>query len=518
MRKILPVLTVLLLPVNAWGFVPQDFPAMYTHEIARIFFFASVAAVLVIMIRRRLYRQRGWRFTFCSGVLFVIWDLIVFLGRLSDIWVIGETEGLRYFQQIVVVEGWEWFFYLSRLDQLCLDAAMALFYVGLREHRLDENEPVVSYAYVPFLPIIASDIAGTLLFIVLSVLSLIESAKLYRKDRDNALWSYMVWLSTSYLVYSVSRSFGHVAHHLLTAAGRNDIWLNVQPYSSSLNTVALLCVGVVSLFFIRTYQIYLKMSEDRQQIEDINAALTSLNRELETLVAERTMALMGLTVADKIRNPVFLITCACRRILDKEKITPKVKEYIGEMIDECQKLESIVGDFESIFKSRKGLFKYEDISDVVREIVSVMGKEAANKGLAMPVNLPDSPLKINMQKNLLKTALFHIIRNAIEATPGGGSVKIYAAEEGDHILLMISDTGVGIDKEHLDKIFDPFFSTKKYGFGMGLPLVKQIVLEHFGQISVESEKGKGTVFRISFPIRWEEKIVSGIPDSAPSCD
>jgi signal transduction histidine kinase len=358
------------------------------------------------------------------------------------------------------------------------------------------------------LPIIVTDIAGTVLFIVLAALSLVESGRLYRKDRDNALWSYMVWLSSSYLVYSISRSFGHIIQHFLIAAEHNDIWQIIQPYSGSLNTVALLGVGVVSLFFIRAYQIYLKMSDDRKQIEDINAALASLNRELETLVAERTMALMGLTVADKIRNPAFVIACGCKRILEKEQVTPKVGEYVREMIDECQKLESIVGDFESIFKTKKGLFKFGDISGVVKDIVSVMEKEATDKGINVNVDLPDWPLKINMQKNLLKTALFHIIRNAIEATPPGGRVELSAHEEDEHIILLIRDTGSGIDKEYLDKIFDPFFSTKQYGFGMGLPLVKQIVLEHLGQIDVNSEKGKGTTFRIAFPVRWEEKVVS----------
>ncbi len=509
MKRVLTVLAVCLLPVNAWGFVPQDFSAIYTHEMARMFFLVALVAVLSLMVKTRLYRQKGWRFTFYSGIVFIIWDLLVFMGRFSDIWIVGDTEGLRYFQRIVVIEGWDYFFYLARLDQILLDVAMILFYLGLREHRLTEGESSVSATYIPFLPIIIVDIVGTAIFIVLAALSLIESSRLYRKDRDNALWSYMVWLSSSYLVYSISRSFGQIVQHFLIATQNDDIWQTIQPYSSSLNTVALLGVGVVSLFFIRAYQIYLKMSADRMQIEAINAALASLNRELETLVAERTMALMGLTVADKIRNPVFLITCACKRILDKEKVTPQVGEYIMEMIDECQKLERIVGDFESIFKTKKSMFKFGDINVVVRDIVSIMKKEATDKGINVIVDLPDRPLKINMQINLLKTALFHVIRNAIEATPPGGKIELSAHEEGEHIVLLIMDNGIGIDKEYVDKIFDPYFSTKQYGFGMGLPLVRQIVLEHLGQIYVTSEKEKGTTFRIVFPVRWEEKIIQG---------
>src|SRR5664279_337577 len=194
MRRILVVLAIFLFPVNAWGFVPQDFPAMYTHEMARMFFFISLVAVLALMIKNRLYRQKGWRYTFYSVIVFILWDMLVFMGRFSDIWIIGETEGWRYFQRIVVVEGWDYFFYLSRLDQILLDGAMILFYLGLREHRLDKSDTSVSAAYIPFLPIAIIDIAGTALFVVLAALSLLESSRLYRKDRDNALWSYMIWL------------------------------------------------------------------------------------------------------------------------------------------------------------------------------------------------------------------------------------------------------------------------------------------------------------------------------------
>ena len=98
-----------------------------------------------------------------------------------------------------------------------------------------------------------------------------------------------------------------------------------------------------------------------------------------------------------------------------------------------------------------------------------------------------------------------LIKNAIEATPQEGKVSLSTYAESQKIVLVISDTGAGITDEIRGRIFDPFFTTKGRSFGMGLPLVKQIVTEHMGEITVESHEGQGTSFKIVFPERWKEK-------------
>ena len=508
MKKILILLSMLLLPVNAWAYVPQEYPALYTHQIGRFFLLIAFVAVLAVMVKNRLYLQRGWRYSFYSVIVFILWDILVFMGRFSDLWIIGETEGWRYLHRIVVVEGWDYYLYLSRLDQLLLDLSMLLFYLGLREHRQDEHEAPVSSAYIPFLPILISDIAGTIIFIVLSSLSLLESSRLFRRDKGNALWSYMVWLSTSYLIYSLSRSFGHIVQHILIATEHSDTWQFIQPYSGSLNTVALLGVGCVSIFFIRAYQIYLKMAEQRREIERINTTLTELNEDIGTLVAERTMALMGLTVADRVRNPAFFMGGACRRMLDKGMVSGKAEETVRDMADECRKLEAIVEQFEAFFKAKRGMFKFEDLKAVITTVIDALGHEIRDRRVKIQTLLPAEDLPINMQKNLIKAAFFHVLRNSLESTQPGGTITVSAEKKEDQILVTISDNGRGIPAEAIRQIFDPFFSTKQYGFGMGLPLVRQIVTEHLGEITVESDQGKGTTVHMYFPVRWEEKAVS----------
>ncbi len=239
--------------------------------------------------------------------------------------------------------------------------------------------------------------------------------------------------------------------------------------------------------------------------KDYKIMLEEFSKEMETLVAERTMGLMALTVADKVRNPAATIQWTCRRILEKENISERTREGLRDISEEAGKLESVVKDFQDLLKSRKSMFTYEDINAVMEGIVSIIREEADSKGLHLTVRLSGQPLKINARKNLLGAAFFHLLRNAVEATPEGGRVEIETSRQDSNVILTVTDSGHGITAEDADKIFDPFFSTKQQRFGMGLPMVRQIISEHLGKIEVKSEDGKGTTFRITFPERWVGK-------------
>lgn len=508
-KRALFFLFLLFLPANAWGFVPQEYPALYTHQLSRAVFLVSLFALMHAMVQNRLHKKTGWRYMYYSIFVFIVWDMIVMAGRFGELDIAGETEGFKYLQQTVEVSGWGYFFYLARMDQLLLDVAMALFYWGLRAHlKGEEKQDVSMAAVVPILPILVSDVLGNGIFIVLATLSLWTTYRLFFRDRDNPLWSYMVYLSWSHFIYSLSRSFGHIVRHGLIAVDRPELWSIVEPFTGSFNTAAILGMGGVTLFFVRAYQLHLKMTEQRKEIERINATLTELNEDLGTLVAERTMALMGLTVADRVRNPAFFMAGACRRLIEKGLVNGKTAETIMDMAGECRKLEAIVEQFESFFKAKRGLFKFEDLRSVIHTVADAMEYETREKRVRIEVQLPEEALPINMQKNLIKAAFFHVFRNSLESTPPGGVIMVTAERKGEQILVMITDTGKGIPPEVIRDIFDPFYSTKERKFGMGLPLVRQIVTEHLGEITIESVPGKGTTVRMYFPERWDEKTAS----------
>ncbi len=238
--------------------------------------------------------------------------------------------------------------------------------------------------------------------------------------------------------------------------------------------------------------------------KEYQGKLEDFNKEMETLVAERSMNLMALTVADRVRNPATVIGLACKKIMDK-KVPAELKKYVSFIRDEADKLETMVKSFQNLLGSRRSVFGYEDVNEVVKNVISLIGKESAQKGIKLILRLAEQPLKINMQKSLWRVAIQHVLRNAIEATPAGGEVIVTTAAEQDNVALAIGDSGTGIPEQDRELIFEPFYSTKEHRYGMGLPLIKQIVSEHLGEISLTSEPGKGTTFRIVFPSRWKEQ-------------
>jgi PAS domain S-box-containing protein len=241
-----------------------------------------------------------------------------------------------------------------------------------------------------------------------------------------------------------------------------------------------------------------------QEIEAMNADLTELNQELETIGTERTMSLMALTVADRIRNPASMIGGRCRRLLKKDNLPEDLIAGLQQIMEGAEKLDRIVSDFETLLKERQYKFKHHDLNSIVEKVVPVMEKEAALKGIRVTARISREPLRLNMQKDLLRVAIFHVMKNAVEATSQNGTIEVKTSKENDRVILTVSDTGYGIPDGEIDNVFKPFFSTKERGFGMGLPLVKQIVSEHLGDLIIESRAGQGSIFRMIFPTTWRE--------------
>ncbi len=512
----LAFLFILLAPSDAGAFVTHDYPATFINEAARIYFLLACILVLWAMRRNKLEKEKGWRYIYISLICFALWDIVVFVGQLAAAKVdpshfIGSIEGLNYFKRNILLHEDDYFYYFASFDYVVIDIAMLLFYKGLSEHLAEENNLsslTTAAVVMPLLPVFAISMGGAFVFIVLSVLSLATSLKLYQRDKENILWNYLIWLSSSFVLFSVSRAVGHILQHILIASGAIDIWKDIEPVSGSINIISFFIVGSISIFFIRIYDIYLRLLDNKNKIESINMDLTELNLELEEIVAERTMSLMALTVADKVRNPAAVIGIVCKRVLEKKEQNGQLDESLQDVIDECIKLQTVVGDFENMLKTRRSQFSYENINDIVRDVVPTVTKEAEDKGVLMSIRLFDKPLKINMQKSLLRVAIFHVLRNAIDATSNGGVVRLNTSIEGENVVLTVSDPGMGINLEDVERIFDIFYSTKRKGFGMGLPLVKQIITEHLGEVRVASEVGKGTTFKIIFPSRWKgnEKV------------
>jgi signal transduction histidine kinase len=235
------------------------------------------------------------------------------------------------------------------------------------------------------------------------------------------------------------------------------------------------------------------------------AGIIEIERQLEK--AERLSALGRLAagVAHEIRNPLNAISMASQRL--KREFLPaddaKNKEFqsLASIIrDEIKRLNGIIEEFLTFSKSRRLELHEYSVTEVLQKIVNLIREEATSKGITLETLFSDHPAIIPMDVDKLQQAFLNFIKNAMESISGSGSIVISVEPSGkDRISVKISDTGCGMTSEVVERIFNPEYTTKEKGLGLGLPLAHEIVRGHGGEIRVLSRQGSGTIFEIILP-------------------
>jgi nitrogen-specific signal transduction histidine kinase len=223
------------------------------------------------------------------------------------------------------------------------------------------------------------------------------------------------------------------------------------------------------------------------------ARMREMERRLQK--AERLSALGRLAagVAHEIRNPLNAISMASQRLK---------KDNLNQ--DEIRRLNHIIEEFLGLSRSRKLEFCRHDLTELLHHIVLLIGEEANSEGVAIHTDFKNSPFMISMDMDKLKQALFNIIKNAMESISPTGSINLSVEPRGkEWVSVKISDTGTGLTSEEIEKIFDPDYTTKEKGLGLGLPLAHEIIHGHGGEIQVQSRPGSGTTFEILLPLDRE---------------
>lgn len=167
---------------------------------------------------------------------------------------------------------------------------------------------------------------------------------------------------------------------------------------------------------------------------------------------------------------------------------------------ECQRLTSLANDFLRFARIKELERRPTDLSKAVEEMVDFFEPTAKAANIDIRTYLPaDLPL-VPLHKEMFEQAVLNLLLNAEQAMPDGGQITLQAEREPGFVRLSIIDTGKGMAPDTLKKVFEPFFSTKRTGSGLGLPTTKRIIEAHGGTIAVESEVGKGTRFTLRFPV------------------
>jgi PAS domain S-box-containing protein len=243
-------------------------------------------------------------------------------------------------------------------------------------------------------------------------------------------------------------------------------------------------------------------------------------RRAETLASLTTLAA---GVAHEIKNPLGSISIHIQLIQKALKASraacndeddpvpapaPEVQiapfdildKYLAVVNEEIDRLNRIVVDFLFAVRPMDMELREGDLNALISELVDFVRYELEAAGISCVLDLDKELRPLSYDERYIKQALLNLIKNALAAMDSGGRLTIKTEVAGNEVRILVSDTGIGIPEENLPKIFEPYFTTKETGSGLGLTLVFKIIREHRGEISVKSREGEGSSFLIVLPI------------------
>jgi signal transduction histidine kinase len=279
----------------------------------------------------------------------------------------------------------------------------------------------------------------------------------------------------------------------------------VQDLSDDMEAIIRLQLTIIFVSILIMGTLFFILTQIVTKADQINEARAQERRRLEDKLhhAERLASLgeMVASVSHEIKNPLGIVRSTAeilnKRLRDQ---APGSKHLAEIIITETSRLDDIVREFLDFARPQVPSFTRGFINDLSVKVEEFMQPEFVKNKISVENNLDPDLKPINMDQNLLYRAFLNLFINAVQAMPVGGTLSISTSlslEEKKKVVIMIKDTGTGIAKEKLAMIFTPFYTEKNRGTGLGLAIAKNIIEEHNGSITVESETGKGATFIIT---------------------
>ena len=242
-----------------------------------------------------------------------------------------------------------------------------------------------------------------------------------------------------------------------------------------------------------------------------NMTRTLASQKERLLQTERVAAWRELArrLAHELRNPLFPMQITIENLqkarrLDAKQFLEVFNESTATLKAELANLNTIVGRFSDFSKMPAPRFVRVNVNEVLRNAVrlfepqfTAVGKPTITQEPFLTDPLPD----IDADPDLLHRAFQNLVLNAMDAMPAGGTLTLRTSEREGHVRIEVADTGKGLTQEECKRLFTPYYTTKQMGTGLGLAIVQSVVSDHHGNISVTSEEGRGTTFRIDLPER-----------------
>lgn len=217
------------------------------------------------------------------------------------------------------------------------------------------------------------------------------------------------------------------------------------------------------------------------------------------------MGMMSSRVAHAIRNPLSSIILNAELVFDELKKfqgidTAQAKVFINSIISEVNRLNAVAEECLLFIRQAKVDKKECDINGILRSLAGFLEREICRRNIKFFEYFEEGLPFVLIDEGRFRQAVINILKNSFDAMPEGGELRLLTKRLNGNIEITIEDTGKGISKEHLRRIFDPFFSTKDMGIGLGLSIARDIIVEHGGRIYCDSKENKGTTVRIFLPL------------------
>jgi two-component system nitrogen regulation sensor histidine kinase NtrY len=252
-----------------------------------------------------------------------------------------------------------------------------------------------------------------------------------------------------------------------------------------------------------------------QLAESFNQMTRQLIQQREQLVqTERVAAWRELArrLAHELKNPLFPLQITVENLLRARQHSPQMfdeifQESTATLLAEIQNLKAIVGRFGEFAKMPQPQFQRVSLNDVVQGVVRLFQAQLSSTdrlGVASKLDLSPGLPEVAADPELLHRAISNLVLNAMDAMPQGGALSITTRALKGGVEVEVSDTGAGLTAEECERLFTPYYTSKKHGTGLGLAIVQSIISDHEGLISVESSPGHGAKFRIELPFNMHK--------------
>ena len=253
---------------------------------------------------------------------------------------------------------------------------------------------------------------------------------------------------------------------------------------------------------------YQELKTFSQQMEEkIQKTTADLRKTEAQLIRSEKLAALGQLaagIAHEIRNPLTSINILIHSLTKNFPSEDSHREDLNVIEEEIDRINEILDRFLRFAKPAVPLLERTEVASIFEETLQLIRPRMEKQRIHVQKEFQDLPM-ILMDREQMKQVALNLLLNAVQAMPKGGTLMLRGqnSKDGQWITISIQDSGVGVPNEDMNKLFDPFFSTKEGGIGLGLSIAHRIIDQHHGKIEVESDPGKGTLFTIWLPIHNE---------------